>query len=147
MTSSKIKGGCHCGNIQFEIEWPADASRIAARQCGCTFCQMRGGTWTSNPAAQLRAVVEDNAQVSLYRFGTRTAEFHICAVCGVVPFVTSEIDGRLFAVVNIATFEGNESRIFEVSGTDFDGEDKSSRLTRRQQNWIGSVSIQSSVTV
>ena len=58
--------------------------------------------------------------------------------------VTSEIDGTLYAVVNIATFEGNESRTFEVSGTDFDGEDEASRLARRQQNWIGSVSIRSS---
>ena len=89
-------------------------------------------------------MVENDAQVSLYRFGTRTAEFHVCAVCGVVPFVTSEIDGSLYAVVNIATFEGNESRTFEVSGTDFDGEDEVSRLARRQQNWIGNVSVQSS---
>ena len=144
MNTATIHGGCHCGNIHFELEWPTDTLRIAARECGCTFCQMRGGIWTSNPAARLDSVVEDDEHVSLYRFGTETAEFHVCAKCGVVPFVTSEIDGHLYAVVNIATFDDNESRSFDVSGTDFDGEDEASRLARRQQNWISNVSVRSS---
>jgi len=142
MSAATIHGSCHCGNIQFDLDWPGDASRIAARGCGCSFCQKRGGTWTSNPDAHLSATIENANLVSPYRFGTGTAVFHVCAVCGVVPFVSSEIEGRLYAVVNIAAFDGNESRTFDVAGTDFDGEDETSRLARRQQNWIGKVTLQ-----
>lgn len=141
MSDATIHGSCHCGNIQFDLEWPGDAARIAARQCGCTFCQKRGGTWTSNPDGRLSATIDNAEHVSLYRFGTKTAVFHVCSVCGVVPFVTSEIDGRTYAVVNIAAFDSDESRTFDVAGSDFDGEDENSRLARRQQNWIGNVAV------
>jgi hypothetical protein len=48
--------------------------------------------WTSNPSGALQVVIKDVSLVSKYAFGTRTAEFHICARCGVVPVVTSRID-------------------------------------------------------
>lgn len=102
---------------------------------------MRSATWTSNPDASLIAHIEDAERVSTYRFGTRTADFTICTVCGVVPFVTSEIDGSTYAVVNIAAFDADEKRTFDVAGTDFDGEDERSRLDRRQKNWIGDVTV------
>ena len=142
MSADTIHGSCHCGNIRFDLEWPGDATKIAARECGCSFCQKRGGTWTSNPDAALRVSISNVDDVSPYEFGTKTAVFHICGVCGVVPFVSSEIDGRLYAVVNIAAFDDSDARTFEVTGTDFDGEDESSRLARRQKNWIGNVFIQ-----
>ena len=30
---------------------------------------------------------------STYSFGTKTAEFHVCSRCGIVPVVTSAIEG------------------------------------------------------
>ena len=43
--------------------------------------------------------------MSTYAFGTKTAEFHVCTACGVVPVVTSRIDGRLYAIVSVNAFE------------------------------------------
>src|SRR5438128_7613863 len=101
-----IKGKCHCGNIAFELEWDDDPAEIPARACGCSFCVKHGGVWTSNPRGALKVTVGEPSLMSKYGFGTRTAEFHTCARCGVVPVVTSLIDGRLYAVVNVNTFEG-----------------------------------------
>jgi hypothetical protein len=137
-----IKGRCHCGNIRFALDWPGDASAIAVRECGCSFCAMRGGIYASHPEAKLRATLADASLVSRYRFGTGTAEFHVCARCGAVPFVTSEIAGRLYAVVNAGTFEGIERTALRRAPADFEGEDVAARLARRARTWIPEVSIE-----
>ena len=72
-------GGCLCGNVTFSLAWEADPAEIPARACGCSFCAKHGGVGTSHPAGALEVKVEDPALVSRYAFGTRTAEFHVCA--------------------------------------------------------------------
>ena len=134
-----IEGGCHCGNIRLSLEWPADAPRIPARACSCTFCRKHGASWTSNPEARLRVIVQDPAQVERYNFGTRTADFHVCKRCGVPALVTSRIDGRDYAVVNSNTFEGVDPAMFDRSTSDFDGEATEDLLARRKSRWIASV--------
>jgi hypothetical protein len=134
-----IHGGCHCGNITFQLRWEPDPTEIPARACGCTFCTKHGGAWTSNPAGALEVSVKDPALVSRYEFGTRTALFHICRRCGVPPVVTSEIDGHLYAVVNVNTFQDVAPSLLKHAPVSFDGEGVDSRLARRQRNWIASV--------
>ena len=50
--------------------------------------------------------INNLTQLTRHTFGTRTAEFLICKQCEEMPLVTSEIDGRLYAVVNIHTLQG-----------------------------------------
>ncbi|MEM7254806.1 MAG: hypothetical protein AAF493_25630 [Pseudomonadota bacterium] len=133
-------GRCHCGNLSFSLDWPDD-DPVIARACGCDFCVKHGGVWTSNRDAALAAVVDDHGRITKYRFGTSTADFYVCAVCGGVPFVVSEIDGKSYAVVNVNTFEGVDPSAFARTPTDFEGERAGSRLERRQRNWIPSVSV------
>ena len=83
--------------------------------------------------------VKDPSLVSRYAFGTRTAEFHICARCGIVPVVTSRIDDRLYAVVSVNAFEDVDPSLLRRASTSFDGEGKDSRLARRKRNWIADV--------
>ena len=137
----QIHGGCHCGNITFALDWRGETPEIAARACGCSFCVKHGGVWTADPASALTVVVRDPANVSPYEFGTRTATFHICARCGAVPFVSSAIAGRLYAVVNVNTFENVERARIRIGAADFEGEDVGARLARRTRNWIGEVRI------
>ena len=134
-----IHGKCHCGNIAFTLTWEPDPSEIPARACGCTFCTKHGGVWTSNPKGALRVNVQDPALVSRYRFGTGTAEFHICARCGIVPLVTSRIDDRLYAVVSVNAFEGVDPSLLKRTPASFDSEDEATRLARRKRNWIAEV--------
>jgi hypothetical protein len=136
-----ITGNCHCGNIAFALEWEGRPPEIPARACGCSFCVKHGGVWTSNPDSRLTVAVRDATLVSKYAFGTRTATFHVCSRCGVVPLVTSEIEGHLYAVVNINTFENADQSWFRRASADFEGEDGASRIARRKRNWIAHVRI------
>ena len=136
-----IRGKCHCGNISFSLAWEPDPIRIAARACTCSFCVKHGGVWTSNPRGALEVVVKEPSLVSHYAFGTSTAEFHVCARCGIVPVVTSRIDDRLYAVVSVNAFDGVDPAILERGPMSFDGEGTGDRLARRKRNWIGEVKI------
>jgi hypothetical protein len=134
-----IHGKCHCGNIAFTLTWEPDPTQIPARACGCSFCTKHGGVWTSNPRGALEVAVKDPALVSKYAFGTRTADFHICSRCGIVPVVTSRIDGHLYAVVSVNAFEGIAQSLLQRAPANFDGEGTDSRLARRKRNWIADV--------
>ncbi len=136
-----INGSCHCGNITFDLDWRGAPNEIPARACSCTFCSKHGGVWTANANSQLTATIRDTTSLSKYTFGTKTAAFHICTTCGVVPLVTSEIAGGLYAVVNINTFNNVDPNHLRHASADFQGETAPARLARRQQGWIGQVHI------
>ena len=68
-----------------------------------------------------------------------TAGFHICARCGIVPVVTSRIEGNLYAVVSVNAFEGVDQSLLRRAPASFDGEANESRLARRKRNWIADV--------
>jgi hypothetical protein len=135
-----ISGRCHCGNISFVLTWEPQPSEIPARACSCSFCVKHGNVWTSCPSGSLRVLVNEPSLVSKYTFGTQTALFHICSRCGIAPVATSRIDERLYAVVNVNTFEGVEpSLLGKTSVATFDGEREEDRLARRKRNWIAHV--------
>ncbi len=136
-----ICGSCHCGNISFELRWEPEPAEIPARACTCSFCTKHGGVWTSCPTGKLTVSVADPANVSRYVFGTETAQFHICTRCGVVPVVTSEIDGNTYAVVSVNAFQGFDRSRLRLASAIFDAEDEQSRLARRKRNWIPSVNF------
>lgn len=136
-----ITGSCHCGNIAFRLNWIPEPARIPARACTCSFCLKHGGLWTSCPAGELAISLREPAQVSRYSFGTRTAEFLICARCGVVPVVTSLINDHLYALVSVNAFDEVDPAMILSAPATFDGEDQAARLARRAQNWIATVSI------
>jgi hypothetical protein len=138
-----ITGTCHCRNISFALDWQTEPTRIPARACSCSFCVKHGGVWTSCPSGALKVRFEDPARVSAYAFGTKTADFHVCSTCGVVPVVTSTIDGRLYAVVSVNAFENVDPALLQRGSVSFDGEGQGDRLARRQRNWIGRVEFDS----
>jgi len=134
-----INGRCHCGNIAFQLTWEPEPKEIPARSCDCSFCTKHGGVWTSCSSGSLKVTVEDPSRVSRYSFGTKTAQFHICSRCGVVPVVTSEIDGHTYAVVSVKAFEGVDPSLLKTASASFDAEDEQARLARRKKNWIADV--------
>ena len=78
-------------------------------------------------------------RVGRYEFGTKTAQFHVCTDCGIVPVVTSQIAGRLYAVVSVNAFDNVDAGLLRRSPASFNGEGQTDRLARRQRNWIGDV--------
>ncbi len=137
-----IQGSCHCGNIGFTLTWDPDPTQIQGRTCDCTFCVKHGGVWTSNPKGALRVSVKDPFAVSKYAFATGTADFHICSRCGIVPVVTSTIDGHLYAVVSVNAFNNVDRSIVRRAPTSFEGESIDTRLARRTRGWISDVKFE-----
>jgi hypothetical protein len=134
-----VRGGCHCGNISFRLDWQPEPAEIPARACSCTFCIKHGGIWTSCPTGSLVVEVQDTTRRAKYRFGTGTADFHVCSTCGAVPVVTSEIGGILYAVVSVNAFDGVDPSLIRRRPVSFEGEDEATRLERRARNWIPAV--------
>jgi hypothetical protein len=95
--------------------------------------------WTSYPKGGLKVVVREPLLVTKYEFETRTAQFHICARCGVVPVVTSRIDDNVYAVVSVNAFVNVDAAILRPAPAHLEDEDKSTRLARRKRNWIAEV--------
>lgn len=139
-----IHGKCHCGNISFSLTWEPSPAEIQARACTCSFCTKHGGLWTSTPTGALEVIVKDPSLVSRYAFGTRTAEFHVCSRCGIVPVVTSRIDDCVYAVVSVNAFEDVDQSLLRRAPASFDGEGEESRLARRKRNWIANVKFSKS---
>jgi len=142
----KLIGSCHCSNLSYALLWPDSVPTIPARVDGCIFCTAHNAAWTSNREAELIATIRTPSLVNRYRFGTKTADFYVCTQCGVVPWVTSEIEGQLYAVVNVNTFTNVDRASLPRSSGNFDGEAVGDRLSRRAQNWIPNVTIGSSAS-
>lgn len=135
----RLKGSCHCGNIRFELDWRPEPTEIPARACTCAFCRKHGGVWTACHDGRLVVHLRDPDAVSRYAFETRTAHFHVCKRCGAVPFVTSHIDGRTYAVVNVNAFDDVDPALLRHAPVSFEGEDGADRLARRAKGWIAEV--------
>ena len=131
----QINASCHCGNIRVAFDWPGSLWPIPVRACGCTLCTKHRGVWTSHPQGRFQLHVADASKVAQYRFGTKTADFHVCLTCGVIPIVTCTFEGTRYAVVNVNTFDDvDRSQLIEAAA-DFEGEATETRLARRRKNW------------
>ncbi|HET7774072.1 MAG TPA: hypothetical protein VFK82_09630 [Burkholderiaceae bacterium] len=136
-----LQGRCHCGNIRFELQGFAPDAPIPARECTCSFCRKHGGVWTSHPRGRLRIEIGAGAEHRAYRFGTGTADFHVCRRCGAVPAVTSEVDGRLYGVVSVRALEDVAPERLQHAQVSFEGEAAGDRLARRARGWIPDVEL------
>lgn len=134
-----IHGSCHCRNIELSLALQPAPAEIRASACSCSFCTKHGATWTAHPSGALKVHVSEPELVSKYDFATKTAQFHICAKCGVVPVVISQIEGRLYAVVNVNALEGVDRSFFRHASVSFDYESKEARIARRKRHWIANV--------
>ena len=134
-------GNCHCQAVSYALHWPEHAGLLPARRCTCSYCTRFNGTWTSHPDAALELVEKEDAPARRYRFGTGTAEFLVCRVCGVVVAAICTLDGSPRAVVNINTLADAGSIEFKRGDSDFDGESLEERLERRLARWISSVTL------
>ncbi len=132
----RFHGSCHCGNIRFMFDWPdPQPAAIPIRACGCGHCTKHRGVWTSHPQGRFELQIADVGRVTRYQFGTKTADFHVCSACGVVPIVTSLIDGARYAVVNANAFDDVDRSQLVEAPVSFEGETTENRLARRLRNW------------
>ena len=128
-------GGCHCGNIRLRFSTERDPSQIEVRACQCSFCVKHGSRAVADPDGRLIVSVGDIERLRKYRFGLRTADYLICADCGVyVAAIAGEDDARAIVIINAL----DDQRAFnrEPIPVDFDGESREQRQARRRLRWM-----------
>jgi hypothetical protein len=131
----RIRGSCHCGNIRVTFDRPDSGPAIPVRACGRGLCTKHRAVWTSHPDGQFYLRIADDSRLRRYRFGTKTADFHVCLTCGVIPIVTCVIEGIRYAVFNVNTFDDVDRSQLVETAANFEGETTENRLARRRRNW------------
>jgi hypothetical protein len=129
------QGGCHCGNIAVAYDSAIPAAEAVVRACQCRFCRKHQSRSVSDPAGAAHIRVHDEGLLSRYRFGHGTADYIVCARCGVYVGAACEVDGRLYAVLMINAFDDHAAFTQPPQPYDYTGEESGARLTRRQARW------------
>ena len=132
---TRIEGGCHCGNLYYVFEASAALDKLGVRGCMCRFCRAHGARNTSDPDGAIQIDVRDPARLVRYRFGLKTADFLLCAHCGVYigACLPDENGGRF--TVNVNTFREPPPLDFPLVPHDYGCEDRADRVVRRKAKW------------
>jgi hypothetical protein len=131
----KYKGGCHCGNLQIELETEISPAAIEVRACQCTFCRKHSSLSVTDPAGHLTIRAEHEDRLGHYAFGLRTAKYLVCRTCGVyvAAVTTGESKPRGIAILNC--LDERRQFIREPIAVDYDAENRDDRIERRRQGW------------
>jgi hypothetical protein len=124
-----LAGACHCGNLSVTVETVRAIEDFDVRECDCTFCQRHRARYIVDPAGSLVVRVTDASALVRYRFALRTADFLICARCGV--YVAAITDDR--GIVNANALD---DRLRAPTIASWDGETETARLERRRSRWM-----------
>jgi hypothetical protein len=129
-----LRGGCHCGALAVELETEAP-EKLALRECQCTFCRRHGALNTVDANGRVRIVADKGALVR-YRFALGTADFFVCARCGV--YVGCVIDDA-FATLNVRALA--EAALFTQAARPMDWSDENAdeRRARRRRTWTPAI--------
>ena len=76
------KGGCHCGQVRFEVESPAD---IEVNECNCSVCCLTGYLHLIVRKNKFK-LVSGQEELSIYQFNTNVAKHFFCINCGIKSF-------------------------------------------------------------
>lgn len=138
MASVVLVGNCHCGNLSVELTTSLLPEQLALRACQCSFCRGHRSRTTSDPEGRLRFLVRDEAALSRYQFGSRTAEMLVCRTCGgyVGAFMAEpRATGEGFGIANVNHFQRSKEFVNEPARVDYDGETLEARRGRRRKLW------------
>ena len=121
MSEIKLKGGCHCGAVQFVT---TVAKKVKAINCNCSICTMTGYLHLNVPHVKFELVKGETA-LSEYRFGTGKARHLFCKRCGIKSFYQPRSHPETYSI-NLNCCENADE--LEIEVIDFDG-----------QNWEASM--------
>jgi hypothetical protein len=128
-------GACHCGALHLTFETPTEPLALPLRACGCSFCRKHGVRTTSDPAGTVRFRTGDPDLLQRYRFGTRTTDTLICRNCGIYLAAVTDIDGALYAVVNVNALDDRSAFERAAEVMNYEGESAEQRMARRKVKW------------
>jgi hypothetical protein len=133
-----LRGSCHCGQLQLAFDSARAPEELPVRTCQCTFCQRHAGRYTSDHDGRVVFTEADPQLTSRYRFGLESADFLICARCGVFVGAVGEAhagSGTWLAVINTLALDDRHRFVQPARAMDFDAESLEERLARRRLSW------------
>lgn len=83
MAMTTYCGGCHCGNVRFEVDADFEAERVL--DCNCSMCTKKGILHLIVPPARFRLLTSRD-KLTTYTFQTHIAKHTFCSRCGIHPF-------------------------------------------------------------
>jgi hypothetical protein len=131
----QFEGGCHCGNLWYAFEASVTLELLGLRACMCSFCRAHGARNTSDANGAMRLDVRARDQLVRYRFGLKTADFLLCASCGVYIGALLPDRGGGWFTVNVNTFREPPPLALGIEPIIYDREDVGGRVDRRKSNW------------
>lgn len=81
-----FQGGCHCGQVRFEIQ--ADLYGTEIHNCNCSMCSKKGFLHLHVKPSNFKLISGDKA-IKEYRFNTKTARHFFCSECGIHSYYIS----------------------------------------------------------
>ena len=128
-------GSCHCGAIGYTYRTDRDPCAWTVRACQCSFCRGHQVRTTSDPRGSIELAISDSRFLNKYRFGERTADFLVCARCGVyIGAVIATASGR-YGIVNVNALQAVPPDLPEPVAMEYGSESKDARITRRETVW------------
>ena len=109
-------GGCHCGQVRFEVVAPA---RLEVSECNCSICSKAGFLHLIVPADRFKLLAGADA-LKTYTFNTQTARHLFCSTCGIKSFYVPRSHPDGFSV-NARCIDSDT--VLELKVTPFDGRD------------------------
>lgn len=97
-----LKGSCHCGAIEFEVQTNAGLEDI--RHCNCSFCKRRSAYVATATLDQL-TVTKGAENLTVYAWNTGTAKHYFCKTCGIYTHHQRRSNPNQYGY-NIACIEG-----------------------------------------
>lgn len=134
-------GGCHCGSISVTFETRRKRKTLRPRACQCDFCRAHGARTITDPAGALRITVGDPDRCSFYRFGLQTAEYLVCADCGVYVAAVMRGDDGAWATLNVNALRDAAKFPRKPLPVSYDAEDAAGRTARRRAAWTPVVEL------
>jgi len=128
-------GGCHCGALGWRFYTDREPSDWAVRACQCGFCRAHGVQVTSDPEGTVEFFAAVPGALSRYRFGRHTADFLVCARCGVYLGAVTQTPQGAYATLNVNAMRFPPPGLPEAKSISYDGESREQKSRRRALRW------------
>ncbi len=107
--SEELRATCHCGAVELRLRLAEPLA--SAQRCDCSFCRRRQAANVSVAVGDLE-VLRGSDHLTLYSFGTHTAQHWFCSVCGIYTHHRRRSDPGRYGV-NIGCIDGVNPRDLE----------------------------------
>jgi hypothetical protein len=131
----EYQGRCHCGNLAWVLRSRFSRSELPVHACQCSFCRKHAAMSTSDPQGTMNFVVQDTSAIIRYRFASQTAEFLVCARCGIYIGAQFEEEGRFYRIANLRSLDSDGEFAERAQPMDYSDESTQVRRARRANRW------------